>query len=113
MKLKLFTTIGLLTTASFVAPVKAQDAQPVKAVTPQAQVSGDQVLEACSQDRADTLPIPFSDLSPSDWAFKAVMSLYYCGAYHGAIPLERVKPFFQRQAPQSSSNQTPTQRNLI
>jgi hypothetical protein len=113
MKLKLFTAIALLTTSSFVAPINAQNAQSVKPVTPQAQVSGDQVLEACSQDRADTLPIPFSDLSPSDWAFKAVMSLYYCGAYHGAIPLERVKPFFQQQTPQSSSSQTPTQRNLI
>jgi hypothetical protein len=113
MKLKLFTAIALLTTTSFVASVNAQNVKPVKLVTPQAQVSGDQVLEACSQDRADTLPIPFSDLSPSDWAFKAVMSLYYCGAYHGAIPLERVKPFFQQQTPQSSSSQTPTQRNLI
>jgi hypothetical protein len=114
MKLKLFTTAALLTTASFVAPVNAQDSQPVSSVTPsvQSQVSGDRVLEACSQDRADTLPIPFSDISPTDWAFKAVMTLYYCGIYTGKIPLERVRPFFQPQPSQPTSYQMPTERKL-
>jgi hypothetical protein len=108
MQLRLLTTAALLTTASFVAPVKAQNPQSVKSVTAfvQNQVSGDQVLEACSQDRVETLPIPFSDISPKDWAFKAVTSLYYCGAYHGAISPERVKPFLQLQPPEPTGNQT-------
>lgn len=108
MQLRLLITVALLTTASFVAPVEAQNPQPVRPVTPtvQNQVSGDQVLEACSQDRVETLPIPFLDISPKDWAFKAVMSLYYCGAYHGAIAPEQVKPFLPLQAPQPTSNQT-------
>ncbi len=107
MKLKLFTTVALLS-AGFVMPVTAQDTQPGRAVTPssQAQVNGDQVLEACSQDRADTLPIPFSDISPNDWAFKAVMSLYYCGAYRGSIPPEQAKPLLQEQTSQPVTNQT-------
>lgn len=37
MKLKLFTNAALLTTASFVAPVNAQDSQPVRSVTPSVQ----------------------------------------------------------------------------
>ncbi len=107
MKLKLFTTVALLS-AGFVIPVTAQDTQPFTAVTPssQAQMNGDQVLEACSQDRADTLPIPFSDISPNDWAFKAVMSLYYCGAYRGSIPPEQAKPLLQEQTNQPVTNQT-------
>ncbi|HEY9741533.1 MAG TPA: hypothetical protein V6C90_13665 [Coleofasciculaceae cyanobacterium] len=114
MKLRLLTTVALLTTVGFVAPVEAQTSQPVEPTTPsiQTQVSGDQVLQACSQDRADTLPIPYSDISPKDWAFKAVMSVYYCGAYRGSISPERVKPFLQPQPAQPTSNHTPTQRNF-
>jgi len=113
MKLSLLTTTALLVTAGFFAPVKAQDTQPLT-TTPsvQSQASGDQVLEACSQDRADTLPNPFSDVSPDHWAFKAVMSVHYCGAYHGQIPLERVKPFLEQQTPQASSNQTLWESNV-
>ncbi len=115
MKLRLLTTVVLLTTAGFVAPVNAQNAQPVEPVTPstQTQVSGDRVLQACSQDRADTLPIPYSDISPTDWAFKAVMSMYYCGAYRGSIPPEQVKPFLQPQPSQPTSDRTSAERNLI
>lgn len=90
MKLQLLTTIAVLTATSFVAPVYAQNEPNVKA---------DQVLQACAQDKADTLPIPFSDISPTDWAFKAVMSMYYCGAYRGSVPPEQVKPFLQPQSP--------------
>lgn len=96
MKLPLLTTIAVLTTTSLVTPVSAQNTQPIK---PSAQASAEQVLQACAQDKADTLPIPFSDISPTDWAFKAVMSMYYCGAYRGSVPPEQVKPFLQPQSP--------------
>lgn len=95
MKLLLLSTIAVLTTASFITPASAQNAPNVKPV----QISADQVLQACAQDQADTLPIPFSDISPTDWAFKAVMSMYYCGAYRGSVPPEQVKPFLQPQSP--------------
>lgn len=90
MKLQLLITIAVLTT-SFVAPAYAQNEPNVK--------TDDEVLQACAQDKADTLPIPFSDLSPTDWAFKAVMSMYYCGAYRGSVPPQQVKPFLQPQSP--------------
>jgi hypothetical protein len=114
MKLRLLSTVALIATVSFVAPVKAQTSQSVEPGLPstETQVTGDRVLQACSQDRADTLPIPFSDISPKDWAFKAVMSMYYCGAYRGSIPPERVKPFLQPQPLQPTSDRGLSQRHL-
>ncbi|HEY9906039.1 MAG TPA: hypothetical protein V6D18_00360 [Thermosynechococcaceae cyanobacterium] len=52
----------------------------------QAQPSGRQVLEACVQNRAETLPNPYVDVSPSHWAYKAVLTMHYCGAYRQATP---------------------------
>ncbi|MGB3401334.1 MAG: hypothetical protein WBA77_01440 [Microcoleaceae cyanobacterium] len=43
-----------------------------------AQLSEEQIRAACAARRYDLLPIPFSDVSPTDWAFEAVMNLYYC-----------------------------------
>ena len=42
------------------------------------QLSEEQVRAACAARRYDLLPIPFSDVSPTDWAYEAVMNLYYC-----------------------------------
>jgi hypothetical protein len=42
------------------------------------QLTEAQVRAACAARRYDLLPIPFSDVSPTDWAFEAVMNLYYC-----------------------------------
>jgi hypothetical protein len=114
MKLRLLTTVALLTSIGFVAPVKAQNPEPIEPVTPsiQTQVTGDQVLQACAKDQADTLPNPYTDISPSDWAFKAVLSMHYCGAYRGSTPPEQVKPFLQPQPVQPTSNQTQPERNL-
>lgn len=42
------------------------------------------VRQACAPGRVAELPIPFADVSPDDWAFAAVMSLYSCGADRGA-----------------------------
>ena len=38
----------------------------------------EQIRQACAAQRYDLLPIPFSDVAPTDWAFEAVMNLYYC-----------------------------------
>lgn len=91
MKLKLLAIVLL---ATITTPVKAQDAP--------SQQTSDQVLLACSQDRAETLPNPYSDVSPNHWAFKAVMTMHYCGAYRGSLPLEQVRPFLQPQPAQPS-----------
>lgn len=104
MKLRLLTTITLLATVGFAPLVKAQNLESAQSVTPSTQspVSGDRVLQACAKDQADTLPNPFSDVSPRDWAFKAVMSMYYCGAYRGSSAPEQVKPFLQPQPSETS-----------
>ncbi|MEN9207678.1 MAG: hypothetical protein Q6L50_00670 [Gloeomargarita sp. GMQP_bins_120] len=50
------------------------------------------VALACAQRRVRELPIPFADLDPNHWAFEAVMTLYYCGAYRGGIPRDLPVP---------------------
>jgi hypothetical protein len=64
-----------------------------------------QVLDACVRNQAETLPIPFSDLSPNHWAFKAVMTMYYCGAFRQATPASLLQ---QRE---SSQNEQLPQKN--
>ncbi len=66
------------------------------------QLTTEQILQACASNQADTLPSPFPDVVPSDWAYKAVLTLYYCGAYRGAIPPEQ----FQRYLEQQRGSQT-------
>lgn len=82
MKLLTIITATLLTTTSLVASVKAQE----EPATTQTQPTRAEIASACIQNRAETLPIPFSDVSPKDWAFKAVMTMYYCGAFRQAAP---------------------------
>ena len=111
MNFRLLATVALLTTVSFVTPVQAQNTESVKpgTSTAQAQESGDRVLQACAQDRADTLPNPFSDVSATHWAYKALLSMYYCGAYRGSVLRDRVKPFLPPQSAQPSSSQSPSE----
>ncbi|MFT0786716.1 hypothetical protein [Synechococcus sp. H55.10] len=66
------------------------------------QLTTEQILQACAANQADTLPSPFPDVVPTDWAYKAVLTLYYCGAYRGAIPPET----FRRHLEQQRGSQT-------
>lgn len=115
MNFRLLTIVALLATVTVVAPVRAQDTESVKPGTPtaQAQESSDRVLQACAQDQADTLPNPFSDVSATHWAYKAVLSMYYCGAYRGSVPPERVKPLLQQQSAQANSSQPPSEWKFL
>lgn len=61
------------------------------------QLTTEQILQACANNQADTLPSPFPDVVPSDWAYKAVLTLYYCGAYRGAIPPEQFRRYLEQQ----------------
>ncbi|MEN9231514.1 MAG: hypothetical protein Q6L68_11450 [Thermostichus sp. DG02_5_bins_236] len=61
------------------------------------QLTSEQILQACARNQADTLPSPFPDVVPTDWAYKAVLTLYYCGAYRGAIPPEQYQRYLQQQ----------------
>ncbi|MUG91371.1 S-layer protein [Scytonema sp. UIC 10036] len=90
-------TILVLTTTNVTAPVNAQDS-PVNQPTQRSQVP-----DACVRNQAETLPIPFSDVSPDHWAFKAVMTMYYCGAFRQATPpslLQEPQPSQSEQLPQ-------------
>ncbi|MGF1493201.1 MAG: hypothetical protein ACFBSC_12265 [Microcoleaceae cyanobacterium] len=58
-------------------PVQPSQSVPV-APNAQPQLTEAELRAACSAKRYDLLPIPYSDVSPSHWAFEAVMNLYYC-----------------------------------
>ncbi len=58
----------------------------------------EEILQACAQDQADMLPSPFTDVVPTDWAYKAVLTLYYCGAYRGAIPPELYQQYLEENS---------------
>ncbi len=107
MNLKLLATITILAATSLIVPVKAQESAPNPTnQTPPAP--DNQVLNACVQNRAETLPLPFSDVSPDHWAFKAVMTMHYCGAFRQATPpasFDKIKPTpSQQQSPAESQS---------
>ena len=92
--IRILATVALLASTSLAAPAKAQE--PEAASTPITQrPARTEITNACIQNRAETLPIPFSDVSPDHWAFKAVMTMYYCGAFRQAAP----PSLFQQAAP--------------
>lgn len=66
--------------------VRAQDTQSESAPASSGQPSPRQVLEACVQNRAETLPNPFVDVPANHWAYKAVLTMHYCGVYRQATP---------------------------
>ncbi|MEG4965131.1 S-layer protein [Microcoleus sp. B6-A1] len=83
MKVTIFAAAILLISASFSAPANAQNTEPLKPNTSlvQVQQTREQILNACVQNQAETLPNPFSDVPSNHWAYKAVLTMYYCGAY--------------------------------
>lgn len=87
----LFVSLALLLPLLSLGPVAAQSTAPT---APTAL----EVLEACRLGQADRLPNPFTDISEADWAYRAVLTLYYCGAYRGAIPPEQFLRYQQSQA---------------
>ena len=63
----------------------------------QAEPAARQVLEACVQNRAETLPNPFVDVPANHWAFKAVLTMHYCGAYRQATPPSLIERLINQQ----------------
>ncbi|MFB2892512.1 S-layer protein [Aerosakkonemataceae cyanobacterium BLCC-F50] len=110
MKTLKITTSALFTFLSLALPALAQTNAPQTT----AQVTEDQIINACVQGRPESLPIPFRDLSPNDWAFKAVMNLYYCGAIGPNTPPEAIETIRNNQrrrvqttTPNYQNNPTP------
>jgi hypothetical protein len=81
-------SITLLTIIGSFTPLKAEE-KPLN----ESQIVGqfstptrEEVVNACIQNQADRLPNPYIDVKPTHWAYKAVLSLYYCGAFRQATP---------------------------
>ncbi|WP_231505942.1 S-layer protein [Planktothrix serta] len=69
-------------------PLKAEE-QPLNSSENFEQISTptrEEIINACIQNQADRLPNPYIDVEPTHWAYKAVLSLYYCGAFRQATP---------------------------
>ncbi|MBE9121329.1 S-layer protein [Tychonema sp. LEGE 07199] len=97
MKLTIFAAAILLISANFYASVKAQTTAQVKLNNSlvQVQPTREQILKACLQNQAETLPNPFTDVPSNHWAYKAVLTMYYCGAYREATPPALIQELLQ------------------
>ncbi|MEG4069249.1 S-layer protein [Microcoleus sp. Pol11C2] len=93
MKLSIFGTATLLIYTGLLAPANAQNTAQVKPnnYLVQVQQTREQILNACVQNRAETLPNPFTDVPSNHWAYKAVLTMYYCGPYREATPPALIK----------------------
>ncbi|MDZ7957170.1 MAG: S-layer protein [Aulosira sp. DedQUE10] len=97
MNSKILVAVLLLANISLVNPVKAQEPNNNESA------KSNPVVDACIQNRAETLPNPFSDVPSDHWAFKAVMTMHYCGAFRQATPsalFQQLKPTENIQQPQ-------------
>jgi hypothetical protein len=105
---QLLPTCFLLT--GFTLPALAVTPQsPSNRLIAQQQPTPEELYQACTQNRAETLPNPFVDVSPKDWAYKAVLTMHYCGAFRQAAPrslFEQSRPT-PATPPQSSTPTAP------
>ncbi|MEG4329847.1 S-layer protein [Microcoleus sp. herbarium5] len=97
MKLSIFAIATLLTYPGLFAPANAQNTAQVKPSNSlvQVQPAREQILNACVQNQAETLPNPFTDVPSNHWAYKAVLTMYYCGAYREATAPALIKELLE------------------
>ncbi len=74
-------TTTFVAIAIFAVPGRSQQSPP-----PSPQVSREEIVEACVQDRVEVLPPLFSDVPPDHWAFLSVQKISYCGPFRSATP---------------------------
>jgi hypothetical protein len=96
MHRRILAVILVLTTSGLVSPAKAQ--QPTNNESQKLT----EVQNACINNQAETLPNPFSDVPKDHWAFKAVMTMHYCGAFRKATPPALFEKFRQNQNQQTN-----------
>lgn len=101
MKVSCWEIAGVLLWGMVSFPAWSQSLDPEEQ-SPEPSLTEIQILEACAEDRAGTLPNPFPDVQPPDWAYEAVLTLYYCGAYRGAIPPQQYKDYLDSREAQES-----------
>ncbi len=102
MNTNLLMGMALLMIVGLATPATAEQAQPTTR----------QIIDACVQNRAETLPNPFSDVPANHWAFKAVLTMHYCGAYRQATPaglIDRLVNQPNSAAPAPVRSQAPVQ----
>ncbi|MEG3934600.1 MULTISPECIES: S-layer protein [unclassified Microcoleus] len=97
LKLRIVSTIILLVSACCSSPAQAQNPAPIKPNNSLGQVQSmrEQILNACVQNRAETLPNPFTDVPSNHWAYKAVLTMYYCGPYREGTPPALIKELLE------------------
>jgi hypothetical protein len=97
LKLRIVSTIILLVSACCSSPAQAQNPAQIKPHNSlvQVQPAREQILNACVQNQAETLPNPFSDVPSNHWAYKAVLTMYYCGAYREGTPPALIKELLE------------------
>ncbi|HSF75638.1 MAG TPA: S-layer protein [Microcoleus sp.] len=105
MKLSIFATATLLISTGILAPAKAQNTAQVKPNNSlfQVQPAREQILNACVQNQAETLPNPFTDVPSNHWAYKAVLTMYYCGAYREGMNPALIKESLESGPPTRES----------
>ena len=105
MKLSIFGTATLLMYTGLLAPANAQNTAQVKPNNSlvQVQPTREQILNACVQNQAETLPNPFTDVPSNHWAYKAVLTMYYCGAYREGTPPALIKKSLESGPPTRES----------
>jgi len=105
MKLSIFGTATLLIYTGLLAPANAQNTAKFKPNNSlvQVQPAREQILNACVQNQAETLPNPFRDVPSNHWAYKAVLSMYYCGAYREGMPPALIKELLESGPPTRES----------
>jgi len=97
LKLRIVSTIILLVSACCSSPAQAQNTAQIKQNNSlvQVQPAREQILNACVQNQAETLPNPFTDVPSNHWAYKAVLTMYYCGAYQEGTPPALIKELLE------------------
>ena len=105
LKIRIVATFILLVSACCSSPAQAQNPAQIKQNNSlfQVQPTPEQILNACVQNRAETLPNPFSDVPRNHWAYKAVLTMYYCGAYREGTPPALIKESLESGPPTRES----------
>jgi len=97
LKIRIVSTIILLVSASCSSPAQAQNPAQIKPNNSLVQVQArEQILNACVHN-------PFTDVPSNHWAYKAVLTMYYCGAYREGMNPALIKESLESGPPTRES----------
>lgn len=104
MLIKFLAPVVAIVLTGLPIAVNAQEVAPPSNLQPGTppQPTAREVLEACVQNRAETLPNPYIDILPDHWAYKAVLTMHYCGAYRQATPPNLIEKLTEEPPTQQS-----------